>query len=471
MSGRHVSGIPLAVSATTVVAVVVAGVKTTVVMLTATAYFIAGTSFYSAAPRPAPTVEQAQQAMHGYTDKTITASEVNQGSSTIWPVSGLNAPTMGQSLRDGEAKLDNDLKADPNEDHVVMAFSLGAATVSYWELRHANGADPSAPAANKLEFILIGSPSRPNGGILARFPGLYIPLFDIRFIGATPQTEYKTTDVVKQYDGIGDFPKYPLNLIALANAFAGYLTLHPDYSNVDPNSPDNDVQVVGNTTYITVPTEHLPLLEPFRAAARLLGIKRTPLLDAIEPALKVLVELGYDRENYGQATSAQLLPPVSRLVAAVPQFVDAVRQGVMSLTKPAAAAVPPVATSAVDPSTTTRQQSQGQPKQDLPRVSNTAAVDASPAHEVTKPDLQPSSDAAPADSSKPKQGLKLPKLQLPKLPPFKLPKPFAPKSGSKSVQDVSSGNGTDKPVAPAASAPKHEAAGHTSNDNSKKSSD
>lgn len=426
---RYVSGIPLAVSAGAVVAVFVAGVKTTVVMLATTAYFISGTSFYSTAPRPAPTVEGAQQQLHGYTTQSITASKQSQYSSTIFPVSGLNAPTMGQSLRDGETKLNDELQTNP-DTHVVVGESLGAGVQTVWLQHHANGADSSAPAADKLEFVMKASPSRPNGGILARFPGLYIPILDIPFVGATPQSQYKTTDIVKQYDGIGDFPEYPLNLLAVANALAGYFVLHPYYGDVDPTSPDNNVQVVGNTTYITVPTKHLPLLEPFRAMARLLGITKTPVLDAIEPVLKVLIETGYDRSNYGAATPAKLFPPVSRLIAAAPQLVDAVRQGVSSLTNPVASVVAPqVTASAVSPSATNRQQLQ--------------------------------------DTSKPKQELKqpkLPKLQLPKLPPIKLPNFFAPKAGDKNVQNTPSGSGTDKPATSAVSAPKHETADHKSSD-------
>lgn len=58
-----------------------------------------------------------------------------------------------------------------------------------------------------------------------------------------------------------------------------------------------------NTTYILLPSEHLPLLEPLR------GIVPAPLLDLVEPDLRMIVELGYDRTGYADMpTPAGLLP-------------------------------------------------------------------------------------------------------------------------------------------------------------------
>ena len=83
--------------------------------------------------------------------------------------------------------------------------------------------------------MLRSNPSRPNGRILERFVGITIPILDITTTGATPTAGAVTYDFARQYDGWADFPAYPLNLLALANAIAGIYYLHGTYeSQVDP---------------------------------------------------------------------------------------------------------------------------------------------------------------------------------------------------------------------------------------------
>jgi PE-PPE domain len=48
------------------------------------------------------------------------------------------------------------------------------------------------------------------------------------------------------------------------------------------------------TTYILIPTQNLPLLDPLRA----IPFVGNPLADLVQPDLRVLVELGYDRTAY-----------------------------------------------------------------------------------------------------------------------------------------------------------------------------
>ena len=54
------------------------------------------------------------------------------------------------------------------------------------------------------------NPNRPSGGVLGAIRGVYIPILDVTFNGATvtnsPQpTPLTTVDVVHQYDPVGDF--------------------------------------------------------------------------------------------------------------------------------------------------------------------------------------------------------------------------------------------------------------------------
>ncbi len=97
---------------------------------------------------------------------------------------------------------------------VVFGLSQGAVVISRYKAAHPEGGTGNT-------WVLVENPSRPNGGILERFAGLYIPVLDISVSGATPDNGDTTIDVARQYDGWADFPTYPLNFLATANAIAG----------------------------------------------------------------------------------------------------------------------------------------------------------------------------------------------------------------------------------------------------------
>lgn len=68
---------------------------------------------------------------------------------------------------------------------------------------------------------------------------MYIPFFNASFNGPTPtDTGYQGTDIAFYYDGIADFPTYPINLLADLNAFFGLLTIHSTYP--APNPADGE---------------------------------------------------------------------------------------------------------------------------------------------------------------------------------------------------------------------------------------
>ena len=136
---------------------------------------------------------------------------------------------------------------------VVFAFSGGSRDTLGWMQEHADDVD--APGQDDLSFVLIGNPTRLHGGSSSIIGG---QLMD-------PDTvPYDVLDIAQQYDFIADFPQNPFNMLALANAMAGFVYLHLDYSDVDVDDPDNYVWTQGKVTYVFAPTENLPLLEPLR---------------------------------------------------------------------------------------------------------------------------------------------------------------------------------------------------------------
>lgn len=125
--------------------------------------------------------------------------------------------------------------------------------------------------------MLIGNPGRKYGG------------GHVRLGEVTPETEYDVIDVSRQYDRASDWPDHPMNLLAFLNASAGLTNIHINYDEVDIYDPANYVWKEGNTTYVFIPTENIPLLEPLRK----LGL--TELADRLNGPLKERIEKAYDR--------------------------------------------------------------------------------------------------------------------------------------------------------------------------------
>lgn len=163
---------------------------------------------------------------------------------------------------------------------IVYAFSGGARVASVWLDEHADDVD--APDAEDLTFVLIGNGGRKYGGINGWWYGDAL---------LTPtDTQYSVIDVAREYDPIADFPDNPFNLLALANALAAFYYVHLDYSDVDLDDGANYVWTEGNTTYVFVPTEDLPLLQGLRD----LGLDW--LADEWEEPLREIIDEAYDRD-------------------------------------------------------------------------------------------------------------------------------------------------------------------------------
>lgn len=162
---------------------------------------------------------------------------------------------------------------------IVYGFSGGARVASVWLRDHADDAD--APDPDQLSVVLIGNGGRKYGGVNGWFWGDLL---------LTPtDTQYDVVDIAREYDPIADFPSNPFNLLALANGLAAFSYVHLRYDEVDLDDPDNVVWKEGKTTYVYVPTEHLPLLQGFYDAG--LG----SLVEDIEPRLREIIDSAYNR--------------------------------------------------------------------------------------------------------------------------------------------------------------------------------
>jgi hypothetical protein len=228
--------------------------------------------------------------------------------------------SVAQGVTDLQAALTNRLASNPGEQIVISGSSQSAIIASTVKRNLTNA--PSA-VKSQLEFVLTGNPNRPNGGALERFAPGFIPFVGFTFNGATPtDTGIATTDISFQYDVAADFPRYPLNPFALLNTLIGvgihgtYVLSRDGYTEDELEAAIADPanrQIHGDTTYITIPTKHLPLVQPLRDFGTATGTTAliTPIADLIEPTLRVLVELGYDRSiGYGTVAPAGLFPKI-----------------------------------------------------------------------------------------------------------------------------------------------------------------
>ena len=244
-----------------------------------------------------------------------------------WKLSGLFDLTFDQSVQAGVADLEQAMAAHGNDHLVIYGYSQGAM-IAIREKRKLAEQYPAGTKAPDIDFVLSGDLNLPNGGLLARFPGLYIPIIDLSFNGAEPtDTPFDTAVITRQYDGVADFPLYPLNVISLLNAVLGAIYVHP-YTSTSAWLPIRRSRPLyqgthGDTSYYFFETEDLPLFAPLRT----LGVPE-PVIDVVEPFFKVIVDLGYDRSiKPWEPTPARLIPPLNPVTVAG-DLVNAIGEGI-----------------------------------------------------------------------------------------------------------------------------------------------
>ncbi|WP_156687617.1 PE family protein [Mycobacterium sp. Marseille-P9652] len=264
----------------------------------------------------------------------------------LYPLTGSKSLPLNISVNEGVQILDASIKQSLAGGNSVLVQGYSQSSIiSSLEMRNLmNPAlNPNPPSSTQLAFNLLGDPMNPNGGLLARFPGLSLPSIGLEFYGATPpDAPWHTAIYSLEYDGFADFPRYPIDVLSDLNAVAGILYVHPNYPHLDPATlPPGDIVTLpvestytGNTTYYMVHTQNLPLLEPFRS----IPVIGNPLADLLQPDMRALVNVGYGDPNYGYSTSPAnvptpfgLIPPVSPGVLGA-DLVTGAQQGITAAT-------------------------------------------------------------------------------------------------------------------------------------------
>jgi hypothetical protein len=253
----------------------------------------------------------------------------------FWPVTPqLGNLTLGQSVAQGVQSLNGAINVELAAGNQVIVYGTSQGSlVATNEIRDlmsmANPPDPG-----RLSFFLTGDPGNPDGGFFARFPGLYIPLFDVLLSGATPpNSPFSTVIFTNQYDMVANFPRYVLNPVSDLNAIMGFALWHGahDYVDLTPGQIANAVQLptspgyTGSTTYYELLTQNLPLVAPLRLY--LPPPYGNALADLLQPDLRVIVDMGYGSGDYADIPTPASLFELPDPFTIVPDLARGAVQG------------------------------------------------------------------------------------------------------------------------------------------------
>jgi len=206
--------------------------------------------------------------------------------------------------------------------HALIASAQGNTVPGHTPLE----AGPTLlPNVTNAVFALLWNPTRPDGGLFARFAPLFTifgidPVLPDAGVASDQDDGIKlnaaTLDLTTAYSALADFPATP-NLFSLVNSVAA--TLLPTYLldggkfhgldevggtlNITSLLTLGRLALTGQSFYGTFLADDLPILEPLRLPIRIINFVSaafgqplnlpTPLADALEPALRILVNIGY----------------------------------------------------------------------------------------------------------------------------------------------------------------------------------
>lgn len=210
---------------------------------------------------------------------------------SFWPITGLNSPTVDSSVNTGTNNLDAAIRSTGGPISVA-GLSQGTLALDREQARLAH--DPGAPPPDQLTFIKAGDPNN----LLARAfgPGAHVPIIDYT-VPHPVESQYRTINIVGQYDPFSDPPNHPGNLLADLNAICagGYYghsaTAFSDPSRVAPWDIRHETNALGGTTTTYfIRNSQLPLA---RALVDGAGMPQEAV-GPIDAALRPLIDRAYD---------------------------------------------------------------------------------------------------------------------------------------------------------------------------------
>lgn len=224
-----------------------------------------------------------------YTGKTYTLGQsINVGITNLNTAIGT---AVGKLVRDADGNL------LANEQVKIVGLSAGSLVVT--EVLRQLAADPNAPKADELTFIVVADSSRQKLINKARYNSRYDYTYQ-----PPPASQYEVKVVLGEYDGLADFPDRWWNFLAVANAMAGGIFVHvpmmfADLKDEYITSVEYN-EVGGKVTNYLIPTAKLPL------------VQLLPFLAPREAELREKIDKGYSRNDVVQTPAARtLVSPVA----------------------------------------------------------------------------------------------------------------------------------------------------------------
>jgi hypothetical protein len=203
---------------------------------------------------------------------------------SFWPVTGVNSPTVGQSVAVGTNNLDAAIRGT-NGPIAAAGLSQGTLALDREQARLVD--DPNAPPPGQITFIKAGDPNN----LLSRAfkPGTHVPIIDYT-VPAPVESQYNTINIVGQYDIFSDPPDHVGNLLADLNAITagGYYghsaTAFSDPARVAPGDITTTINSKGaTTTTYFIRSDELPLVRALVDMAGLPPEAAGPLNTVLKP--------------------------------------------------------------------------------------------------------------------------------------------------------------------------------------------
>jgi 3'-(hydroxy)phthioceranyl-2'-palmitoyl(stearoyl)-2-O-sulfo-trehalose (hydroxy)phthioceranyltransferase len=204
---------------------------------------------------------------------------------SFWPVTGMNSPTLGQSVNIGTNNLDSAIRSTNGP---IYAAGLSQGTLALDQEQERLAHDPTAPPPDQLTFVKTGDPNNLLSHVFR--PGTHLPL--INYTVTPPlDSQYDTVNVVGQYDIFSHPPDRMGNLLAdlngiTAGGFYGHsATAFSDPSHVAPQDITRTVNDRGGTTttYLIRTGDELPMVRALVDMAGLPPDAAGPLNAVLKP--------------------------------------------------------------------------------------------------------------------------------------------------------------------------------------------
>jgi PE-PPE domain len=240
-----------------------------------------------------------------------------------YPTDADGFPDQSSSIGQGISIMESTIAADQaaKETPVIFGYSQSSQISSYvMQQLDPTGANESG-TLYAPQFLLIGDPSNPNGGLFERFAGfettsgqtvsdpLTLASLGYVFDSSTPADDYTTNIFSLEYDGFTDFPRYPINLLSDLNAFLGIADIHGTYLNGGVDGSGLTAQQIADDAFLLSGSEALGAdtttnYYMIDQTPPLVAALPQPLQDLLGPDLTYLINLGYGDGSLGYSVTA-----------------------------------------------------------------------------------------------------------------------------------------------------------------------